>query len=120
MYTTVWWLCFTVCADPPLNVSIEVSHPGSLAVGSSVNLTCSSVAYPAADYTWYKGSSNSSTLLQVGSGKVLSLLSVEASHTGLYLCRARNREGENNSTEVLLTVGKTDSEYAGKVNVVDD
>ncbi|XP_026228197.1 hemicentin-1-like isoform X2 [Anabas testudineus] len=92
---------------PPLNVSIEVSQPGSLALGKNVSLTCSSAANPAADYTWYKGASSSSPLLQVGSGRVLPLLSVEASHTGLYLCRARNSVGENNSTEVLLTLGRT-------------
>lgn len=106
-------------ADPPLNVSTEVSQPGSLAVGSSVYLTCSSVANPAADYTWYRGASSSSSLLQVGSGEVLSLLSVEASHAGLYLCRARNSVGENNATAMLLTLDKTDSEYAGKLKLVD-
>ncbi|XP_040899822.1 B-cell receptor CD22 [Toxotes jaculatrix] len=97
---------------PPLNVSIEVSHPGHLTEGSSVNLTCSSAANPAADnYTWYKATvSNSSSVLQVGSGQVLSLSSVEASHAGLYLCQARNRVGDDNSTEVLLTVHQTESE----------
>lgn len=90
-------------ADPPLNVSIEVSRP---AAGNSVNLTCSSVANPAADYTWYRGASP----LQAGSGEVLSLLPAEASHTGPYLCRARNSEGENNATEVLRTLDRTDSE----------
>ncbi|XP_039972872.1 B-cell receptor CD22-like isoform X2 [Xiphias gladius] len=97
---------------PPLNVSIEVSHPGPLAEGSSVNLTCSSVANPAADsYTWYMSnvsSSGSSSMLQVGSGQVLSLPSVEASHAGLYLCQARNSVGENNSTEWLMTLYQTD------------
>ncbi|XP_022609350.1 B-cell receptor CD22-like isoform X1 [Seriola dumerili] len=95
---------------PPFNVSIEVSHPGRLAEGSNVNLTCTNAANPAADsYTWYWGYvSSSSSMLQVGSGQVLSLPSVEASHTGLYLCQARNSVGENNSTEVLLTVYQTD------------
>ncbi|XP_045899944.1 B-cell receptor CD22-like isoform X2 [Micropterus dolomieu] len=94
---------------PPLNVSVEVSRPGSLTVDSSVNLTCSSAANPAADnYTWYRGTvSSSSSMFQVGSGQVLSLPSV-ASNTGLYLCQARNRLGESNSTEVLVTVDKTD------------
>ncbi|XP_062278667.1 B-cell receptor CD22 [Scomber scombrus] len=98
--------------SPPLNVSVELSQSGQLSEGSSVNLTCSSVANPAADnYTWYKSTgspSSSSQLLQVGSGQVLSIPSVEASHTGLYLCQARNRLGENNSTKVLLTVDSSD------------
>ncbi|XP_075937539.1 B-cell receptor CD22-like isoform X2 [Anarhichas minor] len=96
---------------PPLNVSVEMSYSGHLTMGSSVNLTCSSAANPAADnYTWYSSAGSSfSSLLQVGSGQVLSLPSVEASHTGLYLCQASNRLGENNSTEVLLTVDETDT-----------
>ncbi|XP_044215623.1 B-cell receptor CD22-like isoform X2 [Thunnus albacares] len=92
--------------SPPLNVSVEVSHSGQVALGSSVNLTCSSASNPAADsYTWYKRTdSSSSQLLQVGTGQVLSLPSLEASQTGLYLCQVRNRLGKNNSTEVLLTL----------------
>ncbi|XP_070768006.1 B-cell receptor CD22-like [Enoplosus armatus] len=96
---------------PPMNVSVEVSHPGNLTVDSSVNLTCSSAANPVADdYTWYRGTASSSrSMLQVGSGQVLSLPSEEASHTGLlYLCQARNRLGESNSTGVLVTVDETD------------
>ncbi|XP_023132630.2 B-cell receptor CD22-like isoform X2 [Amphiprion ocellaris] len=92
----------------PLNVSVEVSHAGLLTVGSSVNLTCSSAANPAADsYTWYR-STGSSSVLQVGSGQVLCLPSVDLSHSGLYICQSRNRLGENNSTQVLLTVTETD------------
>ncbi|KAK2910532.1 B-cell receptor CD22-like [Channa argus] len=94
---------------PPTNVSIDVSHSGSLALGSSVNLTCSSAANPAAEnYTWYRRASSSSFLLLVGSGEVLSLQSLEASHTGLYLCQVRNSVGEDNATEVLLTVDRND------------
>ncbi|XP_070692080.1 B-cell receptor CD22-like [Pempheris klunzingeri] len=94
---------------PPLNVSTEVSHPGHLTLGSSVTLTCSSAANPAAHiYSWYKRRASPSSMIQVGSGQVLSLPSVEASHAGLYLCQARNPLGENNSTELLLTVDKTD------------
>ncbi|XP_050931847.1 B-cell receptor CD22 isoform X2 [Lates calcarifer] len=105
---------------PPLNVSIEVNYTGHLAKGSSVNLVCNSAANPAADnYTWYRGTvSSSSSMLQVGSGQVLSLVSVEASHTGLYLCQARNSVGENNSTEVLVTVNQTDTFSASTVNRV--
>ncbi|XP_037641219.1 B-cell receptor CD22-like [Sebastes umbrosus] len=86
----------------PENISISVEPP-HVVEGSSVNLTCSSAANPAADsYTWYRVSSGS--MLQVGSGQVLSLPSVDMSHAGLYLCRAGNQLGGNNSTEVLLAV----------------
>ncbi|KAF7656984.1 hypothetical protein LDENG_00033260 [Lucifuga dentata] len=112
---------------PPVNVSVEVSRVGRLSESSSVNLTCSSAANPAANsytwywrsaapssrslqpvgsgsYTWYWRSAapSSRSLQPVGSGSVLSLSSVEASHSGLYLCQASNPLGENNSTELLL------------------
>ncbi|XP_028436391.1 B-cell receptor CD22 [Perca flavescens] len=93
----------------PENISISMDPP-HVVEGSSVNLSCSSAANPAADnYTWYWASvSSSSSLIQVGSGQVLSLPSVEASHTGLYLCQARNPLGQNNSTEVLLAIKEKD------------
>ncbi|KAI4811313.1 hypothetical protein KUCAC02_014225 [Chaenocephalus aceratus] len=55
-----------------------------------------------------------SSMLRVGSGPLLTLPSVDASHTGLYLCTARNQLGENNSTEVMLTMRK---EYQGEQTV---
>ncbi|XP_034553587.1 B-cell receptor CD22-like [Notolabrus celidotus] len=93
---------------PPVNIIVSMNPPHVME-GSSVNLTCSSSANPAVEnYTWFRritnSCSSSSSLLQVGSGQVLSLLSVEESHTGLYLCQARNTLGGNNSTEVLLTI----------------
>lgn len=108
-------MTLTVIADPPVNVSVEVSYLGKLILNSTVNLTCSSAANPAVyNYTWYKGTAPSfNTMIQVGSGQVLSIPSVEAFHTGLYLCNARNHLGGKNSSEVLLTVEETDSEYTG-------
>lgn len=77
-----------------------------MVLGSSVNLTCSSAANPPADtYTWYKKTNSSGPSgLQVGSGQVLSISSMEVLHSGLYLCQARNQLGKKNSTEVLLAV----------------
>ncbi|KAM9309827.1 B-cell receptor CD22-like [Pholidichthys leucotaenia] len=88
----------------PINISVSVdSHP--VIEGSDVNLTCSGAANPPADnYNWYKktASLGSSSVIWVGSGQVLSLPSMEASHGGLYFCQVRNYWGENNSTEVML------------------
>ncbi|KAM6995355.1 B-cell receptor CD22-like [Tautogolabrus adspersus] len=92
---------------PPVNISVSMDPP-HVTEGSSVNLTCSSSANPAAEnYTWFRTaspSSGSSSMFQVGSGQVLSLPSMEVSHIGLYLCQVRNTVGETNSTEVLLTI----------------
>lgn len=99
-------------ADSPLNVSAEVSQAGLLSVGSNVNLTCNSAANPEADsYTWY------SSRLQVASGRVLSLPSLEVSHSGVYLCKAGNSLGESNSTAVLLEVEETKSESVRRVGI---
>ncbi|KAM9723061.1 B-cell receptor CD22-like isoform 2-T2 [Menidia menidia] len=90
----------------PMNISVSMEPP-TVVEGAGVNLTCSSAANPAADnYTWYKmtASQTSQKMVQVGSGQVLSLASVEASHTGFYICKVRNSLGENNSTEVILTM----------------
>ncbi|XP_008285116.1 B-cell receptor CD22-like isoform X1 [Stegastes partitus] len=90
---------------PPMNVSVSVA-PQQVLEGSSVNLTCSSDANPPADsYAWYK-TAVSGSMLQMGSGQMLFLPSMEASHNGLYLCLARNSVGENNSTEVLLVMAE--------------
>lgn len=95
---------FVLFSDRPVNISISMDSPHGVE-GSSVTLTCSSTANPAADhYTWYKRAASDSSLLQVGSGRVMSITSMEASHAGFYLCRAKNRLGENNSTEVLLPI----------------
>ncbi|XP_063734807.1 B-cell receptor CD22-like isoform X2 [Eleginops maclovinus] len=100
----------------PENISISIDSP-EVVEGSSVNLSCSSAANPAAhNYTWFRQSAASSlsSMLQVGSGQVLSLPSVDVSHTGLYLCTARNQLGENNSTELMLTMKK---QYKGELAV---
>ena len=95
---------FLLFSDQPMNISVSMG-PSNVVAGSSVNLTCSGAANPAAEsYTWYRRTASSRSMLQVGSGQVLSIPSMEASHTGLYSCQARNQLGESNSTEVLLTM----------------
>ncbi|TWW79546.1 hypothetical protein D4764_10G0005760 [Takifugu flavidus] len=96
----------------PENISITI-NPAHVVWGSSVTLTCSSDANPPADtYIWYRNTnSSSSNGSQVGSGQVLSISSMEALHSGLYLCQARNQVGGKNSTEVLLAM--VDEEQRG-------
>ncbi|XP_075868744.1 B-cell receptor CD22-like [Nelusetta ayraudi] len=101
----------------PLNVSISM-HPPNVTAGGGVNLTCSSDSNPAADnYTWYRKTHPTGSMQQVGSGQLLSLLAVEASHSGLYLCQARNQLGEGNSTELLLTV-EEETDHGGLILLI--
>ncbi|CAL8288949.1 unnamed protein product [Merluccius merluccius] len=96
----------------PRNTTVRVEPPGGVPSGSSVNLTCSSVANPLVrSYTWwwYRGTAPppaSDMLVQVGTGQVLHLPSLEASQTGHYLCQARNRLG-GHSSSALLKIGDT-------------
>ncbi|XP_056900491.1 B-cell receptor CD22-like isoform X3 [Takifugu flavidus] len=93
----------------PENITITI-NPAHVVWGSSVNLTCSSDANPPADtYIWYRNTNSNGS--QVGSGQVLSIPSMEALHSGLYLCQARNQVGGKNSTEVLLAM--VDEEQRG-------
>ncbi|XP_042338501.1 B-cell receptor CD22-like, partial [Plectropomus leopardus] len=89
---------------PPMNVSIEVTYLDEPTVGRSVIMTCQNTANPAADnYTWYRASASSlSSMSQVDSGQMVLNRSVNAADTELYICQARNKLGESNSTEVLL------------------
>nr|XP_057919464.1 B-cell receptor CD22-like isoform X3 [Doryrhamphus excisus] len=90
-------------------VNLDVQYLPSVAGGSSVNIACSSAANPAnRSFIWYKWSSPSS-LLQVGSGQVLSLPSTNGSHTGIYLCQVKNLLGVTNSTKVLLAMEENNS-----------
>ncbi|KAJ3598567.1 hypothetical protein NHX12_002076 [Muraenolepis orangiensis] len=101
----------------PRNTTVQVEPPGEVSRGSSVNLTCSSVANPPVhSYTWwwYSGTTPPtvrSMLVQVGTGQVLHRPSLEASQRGRYLCQARNPLGEHNASALLqmeeTTLGKT-------------
>uniref|UniRef100_A0A4W6EH38 B-cell receptor CD22 n=1 Tax=Lates calcarifer TaxID=8187 RepID=A0A4W6EH38_LATCA len=71
--------------------------------GSSVTLTCSSDANPAANYTWYK--ENGSQQLQLLSEKTqLVFSSIQSSDSGEYQCAAENELGRNISQYILINV----------------
>lgn len=89
---------------PPMNVSVSVDSD-EVPEGSDVNMTCRSDALPSAsNYSWYRVDSDLSSMVLVGSGPVLSLSPVETSDSGRYMCTSRNKHGESNSTELLLSV----------------
>ncbi|XP_073331291.1 B-cell receptor CD22-like [Pagrus major] len=80
--------------------SVSVSPSAEIVEGSSVNLTCSSDANPAANYTWYKENEDSPK----ASGQIFTITDVRAEYSGNYYCEAQNRRGRHNSILQLIVV----------------
>ncbi|XP_033985917.1 B-cell receptor CD22-like isoform X4 [Trematomus bernacchii] len=80
--------------------SVSVSPSAEIEEGSSVTLTCSSDANPAANYTWYKEDEDSPK----ASGQIFNITDFRAEHSGSYSCGAQNKLGRSNST-LHLSVG---------------
>uniref|UniRef100_A0A671WXE1 B-cell receptor CD22 n=1 Tax=Sparus aurata TaxID=8175 RepID=A0A671WXE1_SPAAU len=86
--------------DVPKLPSVSVSPSAEIVEGSSVTLTCSSDANPAANYTWYKENEDSPK----ASGQIFTITDFRAEHSGNYSCKAQNSRGRQNSTLQLLVV----------------
>ncbi|XP_008304930.1 B-cell receptor CD22-like, partial [Stegastes partitus] len=80
--------------------SVSVSPSAEIVEGSSVTLSCSSDANPAANYTWYKENEDSPT----ASGQNFTITDFRAEHSGNYSCEAQNRRGRHKSTVYLIVV----------------
>uniref|UniRef100_A0A3B4H6R3 Ig-like domain-containing protein n=1 Tax=Pundamilia nyererei TaxID=303518 RepID=A0A3B4H6R3_9CICH len=80
--------------------SVSVSPSAEIVEGSSVTLTCSSDANPAANYTWYKEGEDSSKAL----GQNFTITEFRTEHSGSYYCNAQNSRGQHRSTLHLITV----------------
>ncbi|XP_045898631.1 B-cell receptor CD22-like isoform X3 [Micropterus dolomieu] len=93
---------FYTCSPPdaPKLPSVSVSPSAEIVEGSSVTLTCSSDANPAAKYTWYKENEDSPK----ASGQNFTITDFRAEHSGNYYCEAQNRRGRHNSTLHLIVV----------------
>ena len=86
--------------DAPELPSVSVSPSAEIVEGSSVNLTCSSDANPAANYTWYKEDEDSAK----ASGHVFTITDLRPEHSGNYSCEAQNTRGHHKSTLNLTVV----------------
>ncbi|KAI9529145.1 hypothetical protein NQZ68_013452 [Dissostichus eleginoides] len=84
----------------PKPPSVSVSPSAEIEEGSSVTLTCSSDANPAANYTWYKENEDSPK----ASGQIFNITDFRAEHSGSYSCGAQNKLGRSNSTLTLIVV----------------
>ncbi|XP_067355808.1 carcinoembryonic antigen-related cell adhesion molecule 5-like [Channa argus] len=101
-------LCFIALADPPQLPSVSVSPSAEIVEGSSVTLTCSSDANPAANYTWYK--KNQTVVNKKNENQPLNqepqlvFASIQSSYSGQYYCEAENKLGRSRSEDVSLNV----------------
>ncbi|XP_035492751.2 B-cell receptor CD22 isoform X2 [Scophthalmus maximus] len=84
----------------PKPPSVSASPSAETVEGSSVNLTCSSDANPAANYTWYKENKDSPK----ASVQIFTIADIRAEHGGNYLCAAENRRGRRHATLRLTVV----------------
>uniref|UniRef100_A0A3P9N5Y8 Ig-like domain-containing protein n=1 Tax=Poecilia reticulata TaxID=8081 RepID=A0A3P9N5Y8_POERE len=87
---------------PPLPPSVSVSPSAEVQEGSSVTLTCSSDANPAASYSWYKEDEEAPR----ASGQNFIITDVGPEHSGNYSCRAENTRGRQSSTVHLEVKGQ--------------
>uniref|UniRef100_A0A3Q4NBE5 Ig-like domain-containing protein n=1 Tax=Neolamprologus brichardi TaxID=32507 RepID=A0A3Q4NBE5_NEOBR len=69
--------------DAPKPPSVSVSPSGEIKEGTSVTLTCSSDANPAATYVWHKMNNQTPLIFS----------SIQSSDFGEYYCRAVNKLG---------------------------
>ncbi|XP_065816067.1 B-cell receptor CD22-like [Labrus bergylta] len=83
------------CPSPPVYApklpSVSVSPSAEIVEGSSVTLTCSSDANPAATFKWYKRNQTSKYL---GEGAQLVFSSIKSSDSGEFSCKAENDLGK--------------------------
>ncbi|XP_059903341.1 HEPACAM family member 2-like isoform X2 [Gadus macrocephalus] len=83
----------------PKTPVVTVSPSGKIEAGSSVTLSCSSDANPAANYTWFKHGDS------VGqSGQNYTITNITSELGGSYYCQPRNAIGCHNSTFLFIRV----------------
>ncbi|XP_056440155.1 B-cell receptor CD22-like isoform X1 [Gadus chalcogrammus] len=89
----------------PRTPSVTVSPSGEVEEGSSVTLSCSSDANPAAKYTWFKAPE----IPVKGSGQNYTITNITSELGGKYYCQAHNAIGHHNSTWSSVNVKERSS-----------
>jgi hypothetical protein len=79
--------------DAPNTPSVTVRPSGEIEEGSSVTLSCSSDANPAAEYTWFKVNADRS-YKKMNQGPLLVFSYIVSSDSGQYRCEAQNTIGK--------------------------
>uniref|UniRef100_A0A4W6EH92 B-cell receptor CD22 n=1 Tax=Lates calcarifer TaxID=8187 RepID=A0A4W6EH92_LATCA len=88
---------------PPVLPSVSVSPSGQIVEGSSVTLTCSSDANPAAKYTWYKENGHQQSQLFIRKSQLV-FRSIQPSDSGEYFCVVENNLGMRTSRYIFIDV----------------
>uniref|UniRef100_A0A7N6BWS7 B-cell receptor CD22 n=1 Tax=Anabas testudineus TaxID=64144 RepID=A0A7N6BWS7_ANATE len=81
---------------------VSVLPSGQIKKGSSVTMSCSSDANPAAKYTWYK--KNGTDEPRLVDQERLSFSSIQSSDSGDYYCTAENELGRTRSEIISIDV----------------
>ncbi|XP_059900983.1 B-cell receptor CD22-like isoform X2 [Gadus macrocephalus] len=84
----------------PKHTSVYSSPTGGIEEGSSVTLSCSSDANPAAEYIWFKEHEDSVE----ESGQNYTITNITSEHEGNYYCQAHNAFGRHNSSFLFIKV----------------
>ena len=84
---------FVFMTDAPKTPSVTVSPSGEIEEGSSVTLSCSSDANPAATYTWFRVNRGRSPRKK-NQGPQLVFSYIVSSESGQYRCEAQNTIGK--------------------------
>ena len=79
--------------DGPKLTSVLSSPSGEIEEGSSVTLSCSSDANPAANYTWFKVNRDGSSR-NMNQGQQLIFKHILSSESGQFRCDTQNEIGE--------------------------
>ncbi|XP_063055975.1 B-cell receptor CD22 [Engraulis encrasicolus] len=87
----------------PKNTSVWAQPSNVIDAGSSLTLTCSSLANPAVEnFTWYR--INAADAWETRSGPSYTIAEVSARASGQYYCEARNRIGTHSSPVLTVRV----------------
>ncbi|XP_044196714.1 B-cell receptor CD22-like [Thunnus albacares] len=88
---------------PPKLPSVSMSPSDDIMEDSSVTLTCSSDANPAAKYTWYKENVKPD-LEPLRKESQLVFSSIQSSDSGEYYCTTENQLGKRTSEYIFIDV----------------
>lgn len=89
-------------SDPPQNTSVSVDPSGPVPDGSSVTLTCTSVANPAAaNFSWFRVAGGEKEL--ISSERDFTFNVTKLSHDQ-YVCKALNVHGDDDSELISIDV----------------